>query len=144
VKYNRQALIEACDKALERDRVDWHKRRAEQLGQHSRAVAEWSRKYADEWAQAGLEIRRAIRKGEPVTKDMLPTSRRYHDNPAWFYPQFDPNREYRVPEELAFLRHVLDIVTDDVVTTSGLAQVGVSVRMMKDAAWYMAVGSARE
>lgn len=144
MKYNRLALIDACDKALEKDAVTWMARRAKNLEEHAAQVNIWNKRYATEWAEAGLAVRRAVREGRPITRDMLPQDRRRHDSVAVFFPSFDFSKDYEPPTELLFLRRVLDVVTDEVVTTTGLSQVGVSTRTMRDAAWQMAAGSARE
>jgi hypothetical protein len=144
VKYNREALIEACDRALERDANSWLDRRAKNLQEHASQVANWNHRYAAQWAEVGLAVRRAVREGRPITRDMLPYDQRRHDSVAVFYPTFDFSKGYEEPRELAFLRRVLDVVTDEFVTTTGLAQLGVSTRTMRDAAWQMAPGSAKE
>lgn len=144
MKYARIALRDACDKALQQDAEHWLARREKHLAEHAKMVAEWNRRHAQEWAAAGLTVRRAVREGQPVTKAMLPRDRRFSDSVATFAPQYNFDRDYEAPVELLFLRRVLDVVTDDIVTTSGLAQVGVSTKTMRDAAWHMAVGSAKE
>lgn len=144
MRYDKQALIAACDQALERDLVSWRERRNKDLAEHAGAVRAWHVRYAEAWATAGLVVRKAIREGRPVTRDMLPMDRRQHSQVAVFFPQHNLDREYTPPAELTFLRRVLDVVADDEVTTSGLEKLGVSVRTMRDAAWHMAVGSAKE
>lgn len=144
MRYVKQDLIKACDLALQRDRQRWTERRAAELESHSAQVKNWLARHSAEWAEAGLAIRRALREGAPVTREMLPMDRRHSSNVAIFAPQFNFEREYEPPRELAFLRRVLDVVADDEVTTSGLEKIGVSTKTMRDAAWYMAVGSAKE
>lgn len=144
MKYQKQALIDACDLALQQDETRWHEQRAKHLEEHANQVSIWMARYGEQWAAAGLAVRKAIREGTPVTSAMLPCDRRYGSHIALFAASRSFTGSYQPPVELTFLRRILDVVADDIVTTTALEKLGVSVRTMRDAAWHMAVGSAKE
>lgn len=143
MRYNRLTLIEACDRALQADREHWEIAHVERFEEHIERKDAWLRQNGEAWAAAGLAVRRAVREGRPVTRDLIPWNDRF-GQPVVFSPDANLNRKYQAPKELTFLRHILDVVLDDEVSTSGLEKIGVNTNTMRAAAWHMATGTAKE
>lgn len=141
MKFNRQALIKACDAALKWDRYSWDQKLAKDLASLAEELKVWSATYGEAWAKMGLDVRRAIRDGRPVTAAMLPRDR--YGNPAVFYPKRDTDRTYEPPRELVVLRRLLDTIVDEEISSSGLDAVGITSRVMREAAQFMVQGSVR-
>lgn len=132
MKFNRIALIIACNKALARDRDQFDTRQAKAAKREAREVAAWRDRYAAAWDKAALRIRRELKAGNPITMDMIPISG--YRNGAYFTPDPDVSRQYQEPKELVALRTVLETIADDTVTISALERLGIDRSTIKDAA----------
>lgn len=132
MKFNRIALIIACNKALARDREQFSSRQDKAVKRQAREIAVWRDRYAASWDKAALRIRRELKAGNPVTLDMIPLSG--YRNGAYFTPDTDVSRPYQEPKELAVLRTVLGTIVDDTVTISALERLGIDRSTIKDAA----------
>lgn len=143
MRFNRAALIEAVDKALAEDRDRWLNRRRKELDRLAAETQTWLMQYGEAWSRAGLEIRRAIREGRPVTNAMLPGLDGWSRRAVFEPTRYSTPQEYKAPGELAMLRRMLDAIVDDEVTTAGMEKLGVTGRVLKDAAYYIAHGTIR-
>lgn len=141
MKFNRQALISAVDAALEDYRREWEKRYAKDLETHAELLGAWMRKYGAAWSEAGLKIRKAIREGRPVTSDLLPEG--HYRDVATFSEHASLDRTYAPPQQLTMLRRLLETVVDEEVSSSGLEAVGITSRIMREAAMFMTEGTVR-
>lgn len=141
MKFNRQALISAVDNALAADRARWEARHHKEVEEYSSRVALWMQEHSQRWMDAGLAVRRAVRAGQPVTKDMLPQGR-YRDV-ALFVPDGHLDRAYQPPQELLTLRALLDTIVDEEISSTGLEAVGITSRIMREAALHMMPGTVR-
>lgn len=141
MKLNRQALIDACDRAMSEDRRRHDEREAKTAQERVAKLDEWRRRYADSWMDAALEIRRVIRKGGALTREMLPRD-------DWHNVATHTNgpgpREYQPPTELVALRRVLDTVTDDTVSMNSLERLGIGRTTIRAAAQQLAARSVEE
>lgn len=132
MKFNRIALIIACNKALARDRDQFDTRQAKAAKREAREVAAWRDRYAAAWGKAALRICRELKAGNPITMDMIPISG--YRNGAYFTPDPDVSRQYQEPKALVALRTVLETIADDTVTISALERLGIDRSTIKDAA----------
>lgn len=144
MKINRTALLDAVNTAL-----DEHRARHDTAWQtwHDALVTErarWITEYGPAWAAAADKIRAAADNNEPITGDMLPrTSEWRSDIATWDEPKHSLERpdhtrvrrpgDYRAPAELLAMRSALELITDEEVSHSGLAAIGVSGATFRDA-----------
>lgn len=141
MKFNRQALIKAVDNALAADRSHWDERIARETQEYQERLTAWLQQHGQAWADAGLAVRRAIRAGRPVEVDMLPQGR-YRDV-AIFRGDAPLDRVYQPPQQLLTLRALLDTIVDEEISSTGLEAVGITSRIMREAALHMTPGSVR-
>lgn len=143
MKINRLALKAAVQKTLDNSEAK-HK---EQVKAYADWLVtykqEWIEEYNVQWGQACEKIRVAIRKGEPITKDMAPKGQ-YNDPPFYTDPEVSfrarydtrptkPTAEWRPSYELVALLEVLDLIVDDEVTPTGLQGLGITPKTLRDA-----------
>jgi hypothetical protein len=139
MRFNRLALIAACEQALAGDRNRFDRRKADLTAKHATEVTRWNSVYASQWDATALRIRREIRKGNPITMDMLPLNS-WRDA-AVFKASNDPNREYQEPRELVGLLTVLGTVADEVVSIASLERLGISRTVIREAAMHLSAAS---
>lgn len=73
--YNRAELLDRIEAALaEEARRHAAKAKAER-DEHEAKAVEWVERHGDAWAKAATKIRASIRKGKPITDQMLPGKR---------------------------------------------------------------------
>jgi len=130
MQFNRSALIEAIDKAIQLEHaaiVDIHARNAAANDEHRR---EWLSLHEEKWMKATAVIRAKLRRGEPVVEEDIPRDRSGYTGKAYYRPK----RVSEVPAraaELAGLRAVLDAVADEMIGTTALRSLGVGVNTLR-------------
>lgn len=151
MKINRVALRAAVQKTLDAAET-LHVEQVKAWEQwHEDYKVKWVEKWHPEWARAIEAIRSAIVEGQVITDSMLPTRnghvetysepydsyRRYNDRPV------KPAASYTPARELLALREVLDLITDEEVTPSGLAGIGITPKTLREAIQYMGQGTVK-
>lgn len=145
MKYDRAALAQAAQQALDAHRRSWEEDQAEAADRVTNHQAEWVRDHAEAWRQAIRRIQARLRKGLPVRKEDLATDQ-YHN--VLVYQQLRamerpaPADSYRPPEDVAMLARLLDTVADDFITSAGLGALGITSGTMRYCLSFMAKGSA--
>lgn len=144
MKINRQRLLDAVNAALVSDEAA-----------HAQRIKDWEVGIVTDrtdwvaannplWADAVVVIKQAIRKNEPVTRDMLPGNQnRWGDRQTAFFSEPDqvkdstgrmirkPLDKYSPDRDLTSLKSALEFIADEEVTTTGLKAVGVNPTVMR-------------
>lgn len=141
MRLNRQALMDACDRAMFEHKRHHDEDEAKREAERQERLSEWRRVYAEAWADAALEIRKVLRRGGAVTREMLPIDDYRHT--ATLHVGTSP-REYQAPTELMALRRVLATVGDDVVSMNSLERLGISRTTIRAAAQQLAAKSVED
>jgi hypothetical protein len=133
VKFNRLELRAAVSAAIAQDKADQEKYQAKRLTEYETELSEWSTAHADEWLAALPKLRALIRKGLPITSGDLPQDKRYGSR---YTAIFGRDRKpapgtYTPHADLVTMANVLDLLTDEEVTDTALARVGVRSTMIR-------------
>lgn len=151
MKINRVALRGAVQKTLDAAETQ----HAEQVKAWEQWFEDYQTKWIDkwnpQWASAIDVIRLAITKGRVITDDMLPTRNGHIETYAEPYDSYrsfpgrppKPAKAYVPSRELLALREVLDLITDEEVTPTGLAGIGITPKTLREAIQYMGQGSVK-
>lgn len=131
MQFNRSALIDAIDRAMEQERQAIETVRANNAKGDALYLEEWLSMHADAWQKATALIRAKLRKGQPVLEDDIPRDR---SNRGIGKAYFRPRRGEALPTtrtELAGLRAVLDAVSDQEISSAALRSLGVGVNTLR-------------
>lgn len=132
MKFNRAQLRAAVSKAIAADLAAQEESQAEQLAGYEKEVTQWHAAHANAWLDSLPKIRAKIRKGLPVTDDDLPGERRYGSRYSAVFGGHKPRVYAFTPHaDLTTLANVLDLLTDEEVTDTALARVGVRSHMIR-------------
>jgi len=131
--FNRLALIKAAE-----DEIAAQMRAEKQHANNENAkrdaeATEWYEQYGQAWLDVLGTLRRKLRAGMPVYTSDLPLHKDWRSSIAVFGDKPRPPATAR-PVELPELRNliaVLSAVSDDVVSTSGLASIGITSRALR-------------
>ena len=135
--------MRACERAEAEQRRRHEAARVKYDKNHEQEVSVWRGAYADAWAAAALNIRKVLRNGGTVTRDLLPIHPQYRD--VAIFRSSNPVRPVYEPlRELAALRTILGTVQDDVVTMNALERLGLSRSTIRAAALYLEAASIQE
>lgn len=142
MRINRLALIKACERAEGENRRRYDAARWKREQEAAQQLDVWRAGHAEKWAAAALNIRKVLRNGGAVTREMLPTDERYRD--VAVFRGDTAERPYEPLRELAALRTILETVQDDVVTIGGLERLGLSRHSIRTAAMYLEAAMVQE
>jgi hypothetical protein len=127
-------LRTAVDAAIVADRDRHNEREQARQDEYQAARKAWVAEHKDAWNAACTDIRDALRRGEPVTLDMLPK-----DGGTWqvhvqVFSATEPKPDtYGGPSQaLIRVRTALRLVTDAEVSMTTLQQLGVSSSVLRD------------
>ncbi len=130
MKFNRDALLAATDKALAEHRAEFDRKEAERASEGTKALAEWLTTHGPKWLDFAEHVTYLVAHGYPVTEDDMPkvkeryyASRVAYGSESWLKPA-EP-RDYSAPVELVNLRNVLRCASESEVSTTGLKALGV-------------------
>jgi hypothetical protein len=112
VKFNREELRAAVARAIDQHRVDHDAKHERAHAEWVQARAAWVEEYGPAWLEALPKLRAKLRRGQPLT--------------ARFSEREPKPTTYYEPSGLLRLAAVLDACADDVVTTTGLATLGIA------------------
>jgi hypothetical protein len=138
--FNRETLKDAAQQALIdlRAKYDERIRRYEDLEIESEIA--WIKMYGPRWIEACNAITEKIGRGEPVTYRDIPTLEKSLDVAALYggpqgkrgnrFHAINTPDAYEEPAELRKLLIVLDLCTDETVSTYGLKELGIGQRVM--------------
>lgn len=130
MKLNRQALIEAVDRAIEREDKAIQAAQDQVAREHQERVDEWLDANRQPWLDAIKVIQKRLRNGEPVQEKDIPYCRTRRSNGAAIWRSRGhtaiPDRDVTLPG----LRNVLAAVADETVTTTALRDLGVTPRTL--------------
>lgn len=135
MRINRLALIKACERAESEHRRRHQESQAKRDKQRHQEMDVWRTAWADQWAAAALNIRKVLRNGGAVTRDMLPINERFRD--VAIFRGDAAQHPYEPLRELAALRTILETVQDDVVTIGALERLGLARNTIRTAAQYL-------
>lgn len=144
MKFDRAQLAKAVDAALAAHRAREEKWVAERKDEEEQRLTQWLTDHRDEWAAAAKKIAAACRKNLPVTRELLPPVGGESWKECNYYR---PTRQstsmefYEPPMPLLALAAILQVVTDDTVTTSGLTALGVDSKTLHSCVRYLGVGA---
>ena len=140
MRINRAALRQAVTDAMTSHRSAHDQAVTDWEAGVARHRADWVARNSDAWAATARTIARKVKKGEPITRDDLPSDSRgfrssveTYDVPHSLDGIRQPSSPYREPYELAALGKALDIITDDEITHSALRSLGITSATLRDA-----------
>lgn len=123
MRYYVAKLREAADQALAAERAQVQKDHEKSVAQYDQKLTDWASHYAEKWAQAARVIGRKARAGKPITREDMP--RDEYGRRA----TFDSLRPGECPKgmstDLRIVRAALDLITDETVSPTELAKLGV-------------------
>ena len=98
-----------------------HEKCADENGRRTqRELNAWRMKYEYRWKDAVKKISAALRRGDPVTSDMIPREGgRYSNSLATFDPPA-PSLAYAEPHDLVSARRYLKAIVGDTVVDSSI------------------------
>lgn len=143
MRYVRIELLEAARKAVKVAQQHQHRSHTEKSSAYGRAVTAWNANYADSWRAAVRVITRKLKSGDPIKAADLPHEPGRSHVTATFGERKPEAFTPWVPTELEVLIKVLELVSDDVVTTAALRDLGIGTATMRTCAEYMAAGTVR-
>jgi hypothetical protein len=123
MQYITQALRDAVGRALAVDRAHQEQQYQNRLQQYEVAQAEWMEQHLATWATASKAIAAAVRKGLPVTKEMIPLRGNY--DPRTFDVKHPGEFVYSPDVELKVVANALDLVPDEKIGVRDLNALGV-------------------
>lgn len=132
MKFNREELRAAVARAIEQHRVDHDAKHERAHAAWVKARTDWLGTHRAAWLEALPELRAKLHRGEPLTEGDLPTNNRYRTTALFNEREPTPGTYYE-PSGLLRLAAVLDACADDVVTTTGLAALGIARPVLADA-----------
>ncbi len=142
MKYIRSKLLAAALAAVKEDEQRHqlaHKQAVDKWqGEHDK----WAATYSESWVAAGRRIAAKARKGQPITYgDLVNRIDLGPHYPALFDATQPKLGVYRTPFELRVLMAALEAIADDVVTSAGLRELGVTGPTIRQALRFMEPGS---
>lgn len=130
MKFKRDALLGATQRALDEHRAAFDAEEAKRASEGATRLAEWLNVHGAKWAEFAEHVAYLIAHGYPVTENDIPRVRGKYGygnfavgHESWLTPP--DAREYQPPSELVNLRNVLRYTEDELVTTAGLKGLGV-------------------
>lgn len=132
MKFNREELRAAVARAIDQHRVNHDAKHERAHAEWVQARATWVEEYGPAWLEALPKLRAKLRRGQPLTEGDLPQRSRYGTT-ALFNEREPKPATYYEPSGLLRLAAVLDACADDVVTTTGLATLGIGRPVLANA-----------
>ena len=145
MKINRVKLLEAAKQAVVDEKDDHDKRVANYkiaLGDYK---IRWFNDNQEAWTQAVTVITNALNDCQPITKDMLPRNRSPYGYSGDVAVYVKPHRvksatgrelnnpgEFQPSADLRSLVTILEAISDEDVTTTGLKAVGINPTVMRN------------
>lgn len=114
MKLSKTEVTSFLDDVLTQLRANHEKQEKANLERYDREFAEWKRRYADKWKAMAAAISVALRRGEPITAEMV-SLRGSYDAVIGKRPTSSPFQE---PSDIVVARRYLKAVVGDVVTDS--------------------------
>ncbi|MBB1153971.1 hypothetical protein [Amycolatopsis dendrobii] len=125
MRYDVQKLREAVKTAIANERAELETRHAQRITNYTELSNQWFDKHAEAWRQFGTLIGRRIRAGKPITPKDIPVDRKGYGRFATF-DETEPGKFVGGPSsDLRIMSAALDLITDDTVSPSELAKLGV-------------------
>lgn len=148
MKFDREALLEAVDKALVASGESHEAAELERALSFAQAQSEWIEQWRDTWRAAIRKMQSKMTRGFPITPSDLPTDR--HGQTAVFVSWSGNHRQtdgivpnpYRAPQDLVALREILPTISDRYVTSAGLRELGITGTAVRRVLVHMAQASA--
>lgn len=134
MKFNRSTLRKAVDTAIKADKAQQDAEDKARANEYLADLGKWNLDHHEEWAKAIPKIRAKLKSGNGVTGRDLPTSR-YGDRNTFSsrhgLVDTPTPRAYHVRADLKLIANVLDLITDDEVTDTALARLGVRPHVLR-------------
>lgn len=131
MKFQTSKLREAVALAARQTQDHYRRRDAANAEAYERELAEWTEKYAGQWAQACTRIRARLRKGEPIRSRDLPTMGRYDGVAIFGHTPPKPRGAYEMPTHLRVIANAIEMIEDEYVTDTQLARLGVRAGQLR-------------
>lgn len=134
MKLRTDDLRSAVDAAIMYGREQWERDEQARHDEHDVNRKQWVTKNKAAWSAACTDIREALRRGKPITRDMLPHAERGYGDLVLTFDVPEPTpRTYRGPDPaLIRIKTALRLITDAEVSTTALQQLGVSPSVLRD------------
>lgn len=123
MRYDVQKLREATEKAIAAERAVAQKYHDTAVARYNSDLAKWEKTFAEPWAQAARLISRKLRAGKPVTFQDIPGDE--YGRRATFDARHPGDCPKGMSDDLRIVRSALELLTDDTVTHTELAKLGV-------------------
>jgi hypothetical protein len=137
VKELRRAALDSIASLRRKHEQDQKKK----LQDWSDAKHAWMLEHGQEWAAACFQIRRRLRAGHPVTREDLPSRNHWSGGQIQLFQISEPKEsEFQEPTALREIVAVLDLITDETVTTNALAEVGIPRGIMRQVVQHLPAG----
>lgn len=141
--FSRAALREAVDHALKSNLAEWEAAAVRERREEAEHLEKWLKDSGPEWVRFADRVKAKIKNGFPIENKDLPNGGDpFRSSVSTFKKKGRSFRtEYRAPSELLNLAAVLDAATDDKISTSGLASLGIGQRTMSSVVRHLRPGS---
>lgn len=141
MKYNKQALIEGAQKAINARAVSWLEGKTRHDARQAQRLAEWSSQYQEAWRTAATVIRRKVGKGQPITAGDLPSHGTDRYQEVAFYRTASEYEPWQPTPDLVGAIARLESLDGDQVNTRQLAEVGIESDTLRKITPHMTPGS---
>jgi hypothetical protein len=119
MQYKMSALRDAVKRALVVDEAAQQDRHMARLDAYETAQAAWIEQHLARWHAAAKRITSAVRRGVPVTAEMVPGYSTFNEtHPGEF--------EYHPDPELVRIANALELIPDETASPRDLAALGVN------------------
>lgn len=126
MQYNMPALRDAVKRALVVDEAAQQDRHMARLDTYETAQAAWIEQHLARWHAASKVITSAVRRGKPVTAEMIPGYSGGYARLDTFNETHPGEFEYRPDPELVRIANALDLVPEELCGARDLAALGVN------------------
>jgi hypothetical protein len=139
--FNREALRGAVRRAIEEHRAAYDRERSRLAQQLESSKQQWLRDHRDAWHDATVKIVKKLGKDEPITEKDLPRGRGFHYLSLYEPPRIPSSKEYEAPADLLAFAALLDVVTDEKISTNALKDLGFGQRALGSIIPYLRPGA---
>jgi hypothetical protein len=126
MQYKIAALCDAVRRAFVADELAQQDRFKARYDAYERAQAEWLEQHLARWHTAAKRITSAVRRGVPVTAEMIPGYSGGYARLDAFNETHPGEFEYRPDAELVRIANALELIPDETASPRDLAALGVN------------------
>lgn len=132
MKFTTETLRAALTTAIETSKTRHAQREAKDRREFDDKAAKHHERFGQAWLDAIPDIRKAVKAGRPITRDLLPqTGERSWPSPATFDATPPTSYVWQMPIELRTLENALNLIEDDEVSFNQLKELGVRVTVLR-------------